>query len=150
MTFDSLFDFTSNAPIILFRWLFGAILFVSSFSRCKANIRAFCGERIHIGFELTRFLRPLSEKVMKAILWAEVPLCLACMWGVIWPWPALFLCLLHSYVLLLDASRYLNHKYLVCLLLALYCVVEGGQLSLVPYWQLLVFQFQFVIVYFFS
>ncbi len=66
-----------------------------------------------------------------------------------------------TYVFLLEKSLYQNHLYLVCLLGLLFVIVPANRVwsldnlrkkqpNFVPKWNVLIFRFQFVVVYFFS
>lgn len=69
------------------------------------------------------------------------------------------LVLIWGYLFFVDAGHYNNHYYLVLLLLVLFAVTHSGAVlgvlpklrkTMIPNWQLLVFRFQIVVVYFFG
>jgi Vitamin K-dependent gamma-carboxylase len=140
----------TNAPLVLFRWLLGAILVASFPIRVRSLCPQLTSGRILVGFELTRWLRPVRPSLMRLLLYSELPLALAFMAGVAWPVPAIALAVLRTYVLLLDRSRYANHEYLLCLLVGLYGLLDAGRIGAVARWQLAALQLQFGLVYLFA
>ena len=140
----------SNGPLVVFRWLFGTLLAIFAVRRYREKVEQLVDGLPHVGFELTRFLRPLGPGPMKLLFAAEMPLAIAFAVGLWGSWAALLLLAVRAYLLLLDRARYKNHDYLICLLLFLYVVVDANALGWVPRWQLLIVQVQIVLVYFFG
>ncbi len=79
--------------------------------------------------------------------------------GVFSRWVAGFLFITWGYLFLLDSGHYNNHYYLILLLLLLFTVTNADaafpvlkkkRKDTIPYWQLFLFKFQIVLVYFYG
>lgn len=141
----------SNAPLVLFRWMFGAALAVFAVLRFQKKVLFYGHPYLHVGFEATfRFLKPLRRTGMRVVYVIEVLAAMALCVGWLHPWAAALIFLTKTYTLLIESAEVNNHDYLICLLLFLYIVIDADHLQLVPYWQVLIIQLQVVLVYFFG
>lgn len=141
---------TSNAPLILFRALFGGLVAIFCVIEFGNHRRHFSSTKILLGFEATRFLKRCPQPLVVPLLCLQCGLAVSLAFGWLLPWSALALCVSKAYFMLLDRCRYNNHDYLIVLLSFLFGMVHAADVALVPRWELLIVQLQVAIVYVFG
>lgn len=158
------FNPADNAPLILFRIFFGLLLFLESVGAIftgwvKECLIAPAFTFTFIGFE---WLQPLPGSLMYHYYLLMGLIGLMIMAGCCYRWSAAAFFLLWTAVYLMQKSDYNNHYYLLVLLsLIMVFMPAAADVSLdsrrkrtysrtCPRWCLLVFQFQFALVYFFA
>jgi hypothetical protein len=153
------------ASLAAFRVIFGSLLVVAVLRYWwKGGIYdAFVAPKFFFAYPGFAWVRPLPGPGMYVVYGAMLALALAFTLGVFFRISAVGLCLLFTYAHLCDAANYLNHYYLVSLLLALSSFLPlaasfsldakrrpSSRRELVPVWMLWLLQFQIGIVYFFG
>lgn len=147
-------------PLALFRFLFGAVIFIYTLVKARRTLRYFCENPFFFHWELFSWLRPLSRRGWLALTAVQAVAALFVSLGFCYPFSLFVVLGTYTYTFLLDKVLYNNHEYLVLLLLFLLGVTDGAaNFSLdvflglreggpsIPYWQILIFQVQILIVF---
>jgi len=164
-TFKFLTSQTSIAPLVVFRIIFGLMMFVSTL-RFWSNgwIDALYVKPIHFfnyyGFE---WVKPLSELGMYMVFLLLLVASLGIALGFFYRLASLLYFLLFTYVELIDVTNYLNHYYFISLIAFLLCILPANrsfsidarrnpslQLHTIPKLYILILKFQIGVVYFFA
>jgi len=164
-TFKFFTSQTSIAPLVVFRIIFGLMMFVSTL-RFWGNgwIDALYVKPIHFfnyyGFE---WVKPLSELGMYMVFLLLLVASLGIALGFFYRLASLLYFLLFTYVELIDVTNYLNHYYFISLIAFLLCILPANrsfsidarrnpslQLHTIPKIYLLILKFQIGVVYFFA
>jgi uncharacterized membrane protein YphA (DoxX/SURF4 family) len=164
-TFKFLTSQTSIAPLVVFRIIFGLMMFVSTL-RFWSNgwIDALYVKPIHFfnyyGFE---WVKPLSELGMYMVFLLLLVASLGIALGFFYRLASLLYFLLFTYVELIDVTNYLNHYYFISLIAFLLCILPANrsfsidarrnpslQLHTIPKIYILILKFQIGVVYFFA
>ena len=164
-TFKFLTSQTSIAPLVVFRIIFGLMMFVSTL-RFWSNgwIDALYVKPIHFfnyyGFE---WVKPLSELGMYMVFLLLLVASLGIALGFFYRLASLLYFLLFTYVELIDVTNYLNHYYFISLIAFLLCILPANrsfsidarrnpslQLYTIPKIYILILKFQIGVVYFFA
>lgn len=156
---------THIAPLVIFRLIFGAIMF---FSSIRFMLNGWVEELYvnptyyftYYGFD---WVHPIGKIGMYAVFTAMAIAFLFSAVGFLYRWSSVIAFFLFTYVELLDKTNYLNHYYfvsIVCLLLIFvpahryFSIDVWRKPSLkrthVPYWMIFVLQLQLALVYFFA
>lgn len=158
-----LFKQVSIAPLVVFRIVFGSLLFFSTIRTLqKGWVTDFYVEPdFHFGF--FSWLSPLGAEGMYVVFALLVLSSLGIILGFLYRFNSLLFLLLFTYVELLDKTFYLNHYYLVSLLCFWLTLVPANRhyaidVRLFPKiktshcsnWHILIFKIQLSIVYFFA
>ena len=164
-TFKFFTSQTSIAPLVVFRIIFGLMMFVSTL-RFWGNgwIDALYVKPIHFfnyyGFE---WVKPLSELGMYMVFLLLLVASLGIALGFFYRLASLLYFLLFTYVELIDVTNYLNHYYFISLIAFLLCILPANrsfsidarrnpslQLYTIPKIYILILKFQIGVVYFFA
>jgi len=113
---------------------------------------------VHFNYDFAEFIAPLPKPFLSIVLIGILISSLLFIIGKYIKQSAWFIFVAFSYLLLLDKSYYNNHLYLICLFAFFFAITSSSQsISIekmapkkVPYWQLLLFQLQLGIVYFYG
>jgi hypothetical protein len=149
------------APLSLFRMIYGAVFFVYYLVVWKEKVFVYTYSSLYFHFELTPFVVPLSRRGMNVLMGIQTFSALCLSVGFFSSFSAFFLCLSSAYMMLIEKAYYTNHHYfhvLICLLLG---VVDAGRVlsldswlwgnteqgSVLPFWQVMIFKLQVLIVY---
>jgi uncharacterized membrane protein YphA (DoxX/SURF4 family) len=156
---------TSIAPLVVFRIIFGLMMFVSTLRFwSKGWIDSLYVKPIHFfhyyGFE---WVKPLNQLGMYLVFICLLLASLFIMFGLFYRWAALIYFVLFTYVELIDSTNYLNHYYFISLVSFLLCFLPANRyfsfdvkrnpslrLSSIPNVYTAVLKFQIGIVYFFA
>jgi len=163
--FTPLFSPKNIAPLITFRILFGLLMLVGAI-RFVANgwvESLYIEPRFFFKFYGFEWVQPLSESGMYALMGMIMLSALCIMLGFLYRVMTILFFLSFTYLELIDATNYLNHYYLVCLLALLLIFLPAHKsFSLdaklwpslraqqVPAWTILILMFQLTLVYFFA
>jgi vitamin K-dependent gamma-carboxylase len=153
------------ASLAAFRVLFGGLLFVAVVRQwAKGGIAdAFVAPRFFFPYRGLEWIKPLPGSWMYGVYAAMALLALAFAAGLWFRAAALGLLVLFTYAHLSDAANYLNHYYLVSLLLGLSSFLPLGasasvdvlrrpelRRETIPAWMLTLLRLQIGVVYFFG
>ena len=156
---------TSIAPLVVFRIIFGSMMFVSTLRFwSKGWIEALYVKPIHFfhyyGFE---WVKPLNELGMYLVFICLLLASLFIAFGLFYRWATLIYFFLFTYVELIDSTNYLNHYYFISLVSFLLCFLPANRyfsldvkrnpslrLLSIPNVYIGVLKFQIGIVYFFA
>lgn len=156
---------TSIAPLVVFRIIFGLMMFAGTLRFClKGWIHDFFIQPDHFfyfyGFD---WVHPLGEKGMYLVFFLLLISSLMIALGFFYRISAVLFFLLFTYVELIDVTNYLNHYYFISLVSFLMCFLPANRslsidtwchrektLKSVPNWTLGILKFQLGLVYFFS
>ena len=162
---DYLLKPISIAPLVMFRIIFGTMVF---FSTLRFILKGWVTDLYvtpkyyftYYGFD---WVRPLSEIGMYAVFTLMLFASLGIILGFYYRLSAVLFFMLFTYVELLDKTNYLNHYYFVSLVSFLLILVPAGKyfaldvyfkktnlVSSVPRWTVDIFKFQIGAVYFFA
>ncbi len=146
-----LFKETSAAPLIVFRFAFGIMMFLS-LVRFASNgwIDALYIQPnfffTYYGFE---WVKPLNAMGMYAVFIVMMLASLFVAFNIFYRASIVVFFLLFTYVELIDKSNYLNHYYFISIVSFLLCLLPSNRKA-VPRWAILTLQLQMAIVYFFA
>jgi vitamin K-dependent gamma-carboxylase len=155
------------ASLALFRVAFGVILLweVARYEDPSHDWveRYFVQPRYHFPYGKLDFIHPLPSAGMHALFLGIALAAVLVALGLFYRWAMLYLAAALTYVFLLDATNYLNHMYLVCLLATILFIVPAHgaysfdalrrgnpQSGSVPAWGLNLVRFQIAVPYFFG
>jgi hypothetical protein len=151
----------SGASLAVFRICFSILMVVLVYEFFQSKwIDTLSGDRV-FHFTYIHAISPWSGYGMHIHLIFLAVLALLMGIGFLYRPAAILFLFAFTYVFLLEKSLYQNHLYLVCLLSLLFSIVSANRVwsldnlrqkppDRVPRWNVLIFRFQFVIVYFFS
>ena len=154
-----LFAPVDGASLAVFRMAFGAILVweVLRFAQMGWIDEYFIEPEFHFTYGGFRWVRPLPGWGMHALFGGLGLLATAIALGAWTRLSAALFCVGFSYVFLIEKARYLNHFYLVILLLGLMAIVPAGRVwswdargtrqRTVPAWSLFLLRTQLGLVY---
>ncbi len=127
---------TDPAALAAFRAVFGLVLFVSTlrFLAFGWVEELLLEPRFLFKYGFFPWAEPLPPRPMHALFWALAALSLAVAAGFLYRASVVLLLLGFAYVQLLDVTNYLNHYYLVVLLLALFACMPLGRAYSVDAW----------------
>jgi vitamin K-dependent gamma-carboxylase len=156
---------TDAAALAAFRAVFGLVLCVSllRFLAFGWVDELVLRPRFLFKYWFFPWVEPLAPRPMHALFWALAALSLCVAAGLFYRVSVLLLLAGFAYVQLLDVTNYLNHYYLVVLLLALCAVMPLGRaysvdaglfprrrVSHFPTWCVYLLRFQVGVVYFYA
>lgn len=151
----------SSTQLSLFRIFFGLLLLGSHIHKRNFLLDYYTSFDFYFKYPLFSWVKPFGKLAMRGIIYLLILSLFTFSIGLFYHLSAFVALILYTYIFLLDKARYNNHFYLIILLLFLFNVVNGdsrfavdhylfsgdsGSIT-VPYWQLLIFQLQFLIVY---
>ena len=160
---DVLFRQVSIAPLVVFRLVFGTLLFYSTIRSFQKGWIAelYIEPAYHFGF--FPWLKPLGAEGMYLVFFLMGLSALGIILGLFYRFSSALFFVLFVYCELLDKTYYLNHYYLVSLFtfwLILVpanrrysldaCLFPGIRSSVCSHWHILIFKVQLSIVYFFA
>lgn len=152
-------------PLVTFRILFGALMMVGALRFMQKGWieRLYIEPVLHFkfyGFEWVEALSPAGMYVLYTLIAVSAGLIMV---GLFYRLAAVVFFLTFTYSELIDATNYLNHYYLVCLLALLLCFLPAHRtFSLdvkrrpalrrthIPAWTVYLLMFQIGVVYFFA
>ncbi len=156
---------TSIAPLLTFRVLFGALMFLGTL-RFMANgwiEKLYLTPNFFFKFYGFEWISPLDKTGIYILFSLILLSSLFILFGFIYRIACLTFFLSFTYVELIDASNYLNHHYLVCLLAFLLIFIPAHRdfsidswlnpkikTSVVPKWTIHLLMGQIALVYFFA
>ena len=156
---------TSIAPLVVFRIIFGALMFVSTIrfwlnGWIETLLIAPKHHFYYYGFD---WVKPLGEYGMYAVFIGLAISSLFIALGFYYRLATLSYFLLFTYTELIDISYYLNHYYFISLVAFLMCLLPAHRSfsvdvwrrpslfnSSVPNWTIALLKFQLAVVYFFA
>ena len=156
---------TSIAPLVVFRIIFGLMMFVSTLRFwLKGWIETLFIQPTNFfhyyGFE---WVKPLGEIGMYTVFVFLLISSLFIALGLFYRWATIVYFLLFTYVELIDSTNYLNHYYFISLVAFLLCLLPAHRslsvdvwiksslkLDRIPNWIMGLLKFQLGIVYFFA
>ena len=156
---------TSIAPLVVFRIIFGLMMFVSTLRfLLKGWVDLLFIQPTNFfhyyGFD---WVKPLGEIGMYTVFGLLLISALFIALGLFYRWATILYFLLFTYVELIDITNYLNHYYFISLVAFLLCLLPAHrslsvdvwrkpslELSKIPNWILGLLKFQLGIVYFFA
>ncbi len=153
------------APLVYFRVLFGAIMLWEVYRYFTKGwiARYFIRPAMHPGYFGFEWVAPLDGAGMYFVFAALAVLAVCIMLGLAYRWTAPLFFLGFTYVFLLDATRYLNHFYLIVLVSLLLAVLPAQRsfsldalrnpsmsAELMPAWMLWLLRLQVGIPYFYG
>ena len=156
---------TSIAPLVVFRIIFGLMMFVSTLRfLLKGWVDLLFIQPTNFfhyyGFE---WVKPLGEIGMYTVFGLLLISALFIALGLFYRWATILYFLLFTYVELIDITNYLNHYYFISLVAFLLCLLPAHrslsvyvwrkpslELSKIPNWILGLLKFQLGVVYFFA
>jgi hypothetical protein len=152
------------SSLAAFRILFGALMAAQAFYKYFGNIdKHYAPGKLHFTFPLFDWITPWPGFGMQLHMIIMGIAALGIMAGLFYRVSASIFLLTYTYVFLIEQSTYNNHYYLIILLAFLFTMTNAnasasvdnlrlnttGQ-GCVPYWNVLIFRAQFVIVYFYG
>lgn len=164
-TFKYCTNQTSIAPLVIFRIIFGLMMFLGTLRFwCNGWIDALYVKPTHFfyyyGFE---WVKPLSELGMYMVFLLLLITSIGIALGLFYRFASLLFFLLFTYVELIDITNYLNHYYFISLIAFLLCILPAHrsfsidtssnpsiQLQTIPKIYILILKFQIGVVYFFA
>tara|TARA_B100000900_G_scaffold397718_1_gene398371 strand:- start:2993 stop:4360 length:1368 start_codon:yes stop_codon:yes gene_type:complete len=156
---------TSIAPLIVFRIIFGLMMFLGTLRFClKGWIYDFYIKPDNFfhyyGFE---WVKPFGEVGMYLVFFLLLTSSLLIALGFYYRLSSILFFLLFTYVELIDVTNYLNHYYFISLVSFLICFLPANRsfsidvwrkpqktLKSIPNWTIGILKFQLVLVYFFA
>lgn len=152
--FSFLFEEVSGASLVVFRFAFGIMMFLSTL-RFILNgwVDALY---VQPGFFFTfygfEWVKPLGQVGMYTVFAVLLVTSLLVAFGWLYRFSIITFFLLFTYVELIDKSNYLNHYYFISVVSFLLCLmpVVSLQIRSVPRWTVLTLQLQMAVVYFFA
>ena len=156
---------TEIAPIVIFRILFGLVLFYSTIRFINKG----WVETLYVqpNFYFTYFgfdwVKPLSETGMSALFFTLILTSLMVVLGLFYRYSIIIFFLVFTYIELIDKTNYLNHYYFVSLITFLLMFIPANRAFSLdvyfkivqPYthvktWMIWILKFQIGLVYFFA
>ena len=146
-------------PLALFRILFGVVIVLQGVNWFSKDLITtyFVNTDYNFPYLFLDFIKPLPPTLLTFLLGVMMVAGLAVALGVYYRFSVILVTLIFGYFFLLDKSYYNNHYYLLVLIGFLLSFVNadrslalGKKPSMIPLWQLRIFQFQIIIVYFFG
>lgn len=161
---DYLFEPISGANLGLFRIAWGAIMF---YFFGKLVLWTDLGKFryiepiFHFKYPGYEWVEPLPAGMMYFVLYLGCGFAVLTFLGLFYRFASIGLAIVFSYVFLLDVSYWNNHYYAYVLVAWFFAVADAHQIysidkyrlklvGLVPRWQLYLFRFQFLIIYFYG
>jgi hypothetical protein len=160
-----LYSETSIAPLVVFRIIFGLMMFVSTLRfLLKGWVDLLFIQPTNFfhyyGFE---WVQPLGKIGMYTVFILLLISSLLIALGLFYRWATIVYFLLFTYVELIDITNYLNHYYFISLVAFLLCLLPAHkslsmdvwrkpslELSKIPNWIMGLLKFQLGVVYFFA
>lgn len=162
---NSLQKETNNAPLVVFRIIFGLMMFASTLRFWAKGWIDLLYVQPHNFFHYYGFhwVKPLGEIGMYVVFGFLLISSLFIALGLFYRFATITYFLLFSYVELIDVTNYLNHYYFISLVAFLMCFLPAHRslsfdvwrkpnlaLSKVPNWTIWILKFQLGLVYFFA
>lgn len=146
-----LFKETSAAPLVVFRFAFGVMMFLS-LVRFVSNgwvYSLYVQPKFNFSYYCFEWIKPLNATDMYAVFAIMMVASLLIAFGKLYRISIITFFLLFTYVELIDKTNYLNHYYFISLVSFLMCFLPEG-IKVIPRWAILALQLQLAIVYFFA
>lgn len=155
-----LFEPKDPVTLSLFRVVYGICMLWESFYFIKIDfIQHFLiRPEVHFNYDFASFIAPFPKPILSILLLGILVSSILFILGKYVKQSAWFIFIAFSYILLIDKAYYNNHLYLICLFAFFFAITASNEsVSIkkdspkkIPNWQLLIFQFQLGIVYFFG
>ncbi len=109
-------------------------------------------------YEFFHWVRMMPAYYIDIFFCASIMSCLLFAFGIHYRLNAIITFLSWSYIFLVDKGHYNNHYYLVAIFLFFFCITNAdrwgsltkSEKNTIPYWQVLIFRWQFAILYFYG
>lgn len=151
---------TDPITLSFFRIVFGICFLWESIYFLRIDfIKLFITQpQVHFNYDFAPFIQPLPQPILALILVGLIVGSLFIVAGKFVKLSSWFIFIAFGYLFLIDKAYYNNHLYLICLFAFFFAITNSEEsLSMkkgtpikVPRWQLLLFQFQLGIVYFYG
>ena len=157
-----LFEPVSAAPLGLFRILWGGVMFYYFFILSIGGGKyKYLDTIFHFKYPFFDWVQVAPPTVMYACFYGGVLLSIMMSLGLFYKFTSKALFGIYTYTFLLDISFWNNHYYAYMLIGGFFAIsgankaysIDKKRLDLdgtVPYWQLFLFQFQFLLIYFYG
>lgn len=153
-----------GASLAAFRIFFGALMAAQAFYKYFGDIdRHYAPGKLHFTYPLFDWISPWPAFGMHLHIIIMGIAALGIMAGLFYRLSACVYLLTYSYVFLIEQTTYNNHYYLIILFALLFTVTNANAsasvdtlrsnqtgFGCVPYWNVLIFRAQFIIVYFYG
>ncbi len=146
----------------LYRIVFGLFMVYTFLNYFRIDLveKMFVEPMINFSYDYLHWLQPMPEIAMHLLLGLLLLCAIAISLGIFFKWSCRVLAIGYAYIFLIDKSIYNNHIYLFILLALLFSMTDADgcyslkkrsvRQQLIPRWQVLIFQLQIVIVYFYG
>ena len=131
-----------------------------NYFRIELVKKMFVEPHLNFSYDYLYWIKPLPESVMNVIIGLLAGLAVCISLGLFFKWSCRIFALGYAYIFLIDKSIYNNHIYLFILLAILLSFTDADntftlkrikhKFEFIPQWQVLILQFQIVIVYFYG
>lgn len=152
--FAFLFTEVSAAPLLVFRFAFGLMMF---FSTLRFVLKGwvdvlYVKPKFFFSFYGFEWVKPLGEFGMYSVFALLMLTALLVAFGWFYRISIITFFLLFTYVELIDKTNYLNHYYFISIVSFLLCLMPdvNRETKSVPRWVVLTLQLQMALVYFFA
>jgi vitamin K-dependent gamma-carboxylase len=150
-----------GSSLALFRALFGLLMCGSIFHKRNFLISYYTSFDFYFKYPFLEFIKPLGTWGMRVVIYGLI-VSLGCFSaGLFYHVSVLVALILYTYIFLLDKAMYNNHYYLIILFLFFFNFVDASHVfaldnlifikdepvTQIPYWNVLIFQLQLLIVY---
>ena len=155
----------SIAPLVIFRIVFGALLFFMAIRTLALGWvdKFYIAPSFYFKFYAFEWVQPFGMPIIYLLFIAMIFSALAIMLGAFYRISSFLFFIIFTYFELLDVTHYLNHYYLISLLAFLMCWLPANRaysidvwrnkalhIETVPAWTILIIQLQLSLVYFFA
>ena len=159
---ENLYKPTSALPLGLFRVFWGVVMVFHFYKLASKSGKVLYLDTVfHFKYPFFEWVKVLSPSGMMAVFYLGIIASLLMLLGFYYKTSAKFLFLLYAYVFFLDVSYWNNHYYAYLLINGFFVItdahkaysIDKKRLELddyIPRWQLLLFQFQILIIYFYG
>lgn len=153
------------APLVIFRIVFGALLFLSTLRFLLKGwvYKMYVFPKMYFPYYGFEWIKPLSENGMYVLFYALLVCAVFIMIGLFYRIAMLSFFLIFTYIELIDKTNYLNHYYFVSIICFILVFVPANQafsvdnklskkadIALIPNFYILIIQLQLFLVYFFA
>jgi hypothetical protein len=161
---EHLFEEVYAAPLGLFRIAWGVIMFYFFGRLClwtdMVHIK-YVNPIFHFKYPGFEWVEVLPPNLMYVLVYAGVVLSILVGMGLFYRFASIALAMVYCYVFLIDVTYWNNHYYAYALISMFFAISDAHQAysldkirlklsGLIPRWQLYLFKFQFVVVYFYG
>jgi len=159
---ESLFAPVSASTLGLFRIVWGGVMFYHFLILLIGNGKyKYIDTIFHFKYPFFEWVQVMPAGMMHVVFWGGLIFSVLMSLGLFYKFTSRALFLLYSYVFLLDISFWNNHYYAYMLIGGFFAITDAHQaLSIdkkrlnldgwIPQWQLWLFQFQVIVIYFYG